>query len=267
MIISISFLILYSKGLLLILCMMSLLWLVSVLMKNAGIADIFWGIGFAVVNLFYYLASGASGTRSNILLILVTVWGFRLAGHLAIRNLGKPEDFRYQKFRHQYGEKRYWWVSFFQVFLLQGLLMWLISAPFTGTHLNRQQAELNVFDLLAFLLWVIGFAFEAGGDRQLASFRARPANRGKLLDTGFWRYTRHPNYFGDAAVWWAFGLFSVAAGNVLPLLSSLLMTILLVRISGVALLEKTLRDNKPGYREYMEKTSPFIPWFPKKPKQ
>jgi len=254
----------YFSGLLIIVMAMTLLWLVSVFLKNASIVDPFWGLGFVIAGVFYFYTTDGLETRKLIVLTLLTIWGLRLSIYLGLRNLGKGEDFRYQQFRKDYGEKRYWWISFFQVFLLQGVLLWLISAPLLGAQFYSGGSILNYFDYAAIIIWIIGFSFEAGGDYQLARFKSDPNNKGKVLNTGFWKYTRHPNYFGDAAVWWAYGLFSVAAGSYLPLLSSLLMTLLIVKVSGVSLLEKTLKNTKPQYKEYVEKTSSFFPWFPKK---
>jgi steroid 5-alpha reductase family enzyme len=197
-------------------------------------------------------------------MILVALWGLRLSVYLAIRNIGSGEDFRYVQFRRKYGENRYWWVSFFQTFLLQGILMWLISAPLLGAQYYGTNISLNVLDYIAIALWVIGFIFEAGGDYQLARFKSDASNKGKVLNTGLWRYTRHPNYFGDSSVWWGFGLLCLAAGSYFPALGSLLMTALIIKVSGVVLLEKSLKEQKPQYREYIEKTSAFLPWFPKK---
>jgi steroid 5-alpha reductase family enzyme len=141
--------------------------------------------------------------------------------------------------------------------------MWLISAPILGAQFYGQDRYLNFTDYFGMVLWLIGFVFEAGGDFQLAAFRANPLNRGKVLDTGFWHYTRHPNYFGDSMVWWGYGFFCLGAGSWLPVLGSVLMTALIIKVSGVALLEKSLKSQKPQYQEYVEKTSAFFPWFPK----
>ena len=254
----------WTQALLLIIIMMSVLWIVSVVLRNVSIVDLFWGPGFVAASLFYFLNTDGFYTRKVILLALVAIWGFRLFGYLSWRNAGKGEDFRYREFRKKYGEKNYWWISFFQVFLLQGILMWLISAPLLGAQFYDHSAKINIFDIAGIVFWLIGFLFEAGGDFQLTMFRADPANKGKILDKGFWQYTRHPNYFGDTSVWWGYGLFCIAAGNYWAVLGSVLMTILIIRVSGVVLLEKSLKENKPGYREYAEKTSSFIPWFPKK---
>jgi steroid 5-alpha reductase family enzyme len=253
----------YVTALLVILAMITLLWLVSVIMKNASIVDLFWGFGFVVTAMVYFLNTEGFETRKIVLTTLVAIWGLRLSIYLTWRNAGKGEDFRYQKFRKDYGEHRYWWVSFFQVFLLQGLLMWLISAPLLGAQFYPGE-RLGILDFIGIIFWIVGFAFEAGGDIQLARFKADANNRGKVLDKGFWRYTRHPNYFGDTAVWFGYGFICLSAGSYLPVLGSVLMAALIIRVSGVALLEKTLKESKPEYQEYIRRTSAFIPWFPKK---
>jgi len=244
--------------------LMSVLWLISVIIKNVSIVDIFWGFGFVITSLFYFLMSDGFDTRKVLITIMVAVWGLRLSFYLGWRNIGKGEDYRYRNFRKDYGENRYWWISFFQVFLLQGILMWLISAPLLGAQYYNQNNQLNIFDYAGFGFWLIGIMFEAGGDYQLARFRSDPSKKGKVLDSGFWRYTRHPNYFGDSAAWWGYGLICLAAGSYLPIAGSLLMTAMIIKVSGVALLEKSLKEQKPQYREYIERTSAFFPWFPKR---
>lgn len=247
-----------------IMAMMLILWGISVFIKNVSIVDLFWGFGFVLTSAFYFLNTEGTGIRKIILMSLVAIWGLRLSIYLSWRNYGKGEDFRYRQFRKNYGEKRYWWLSFFQTFLLQGILMWLISAPLLGAQFYDQTRQLNILDYAGIALWLTGFMFEAGGDYQLAIFKADPANKGKVLDSGFWRYTRHPNYFGDSAIWWGYALICMAAGSYIPVLGSVLMTALIIKVSGVALLEKSLMEQKPQYREYIEKTSTFLPWFPKK---
>jgi steroid 5-alpha reductase family enzyme len=259
-----SFFQIYLQAFLVIMVVMTALWIVSIIIKNVSIVDIFWGFGFVIACGFYFINSPGNEARKIILLSLVSIWGLRLSLYLAWRNLGKGEDFRYREFRRKYGEKRYWWISFFQTFLLQGILMWLISAPLLGAQFYGNDVPPGFIDSAGIIIWLIGFAFEAGGDIQLALFKADPANKGQVLSKGFWHYTRHPNYFGDSAVWWGYGLICIASGSYLPALSSLLMTALIIKVSGVALLEKTLKEAKPQYREYIEKTSSFIPWFPKK---
>lgn len=255
---------LFLHAFLIILVLVTLLWLWSVIIKNVSIVDLFWGFGFVVVNAFYALMSGELNARKIIMLMLVSVWGLRLSIYLAWRNIGKGEDFRYKEFRKKYGPERYWWFSFFQTFLLQGILIMIVSLPLLGVNVASNSNVLNVMDYVGVLLWLIGFMFEAGGDFQLSRFKQNPENKGKVLNTGFWKYTRHPNYFGDSAVWWAYALFSIAAGSYWQTVGSVIMTLLIIKVSGVALLEKTLNNTKPQYREYIQKTNSFFPWFPKK---
>ena len=256
----------YFRGLMLIIFLITMLWLWSVYLKDVSIVDAFWGCGFVILAIYYFFTTPSSELhpRKILVLVLVGIWGLRLSLYLLIRNWGKPEDFRYQKFRNDYGAHRYWWFSFFQVFLLQGILLWIISAPLLSTQYFSSSNPLNYFDYLAIMVWVIGFLFETLGDDQLSKFKSNPANKNKVLNTGLWKYTRHPNYFGDAAIWWSFGLFSIASGSYLPLISCLIMNVLLLKVSGVVLLERTLTNSKPKYKEYMEKTPAFFPWFPKK---
>ncbi|WP_042367598.1 DUF1295 domain-containing protein [Bacteroides neonati] len=255
---------LFLQASLIILALFTLLWLLSVQLKNVSIVDLFWGVGFVVVNTFYVWMSGDLTPRKILMLVLVTIWGMRLSIYLTWRNKGKGEDFRYKEFRRKYGTERYWWISFFQTFLLQGVLTMLISLPLLGVSMGNQSDALAVLDYLGILVWLVGFTFEAGGDYQLSRFKNNPQNKGKVLSYGFWKYTRHPNYFGDSAVWWAYGIFSIAAGNYWQVLGSVIMTLLIIKVSGVALLEKTLNHTKPQYNEYVRKTNSFFPWFPKK---
>lgn len=244
--------------------MMLILWIVSILNKNVSIVDLFWGIGFIVACSVYYIKTEGFELRKTILLCMVFIWGLRLSIYLMWRNRGKGEDFRYQNFRKTYGANRYWWISLFQTFLLQGFIMWLVSAPLLGAQYYSQHYQLNVFDVAGVFVWFTGLLFESIGDIQLALFKKDPANKGKVLDKGLWRYTRHPNYFGDAVVWCGYALICIAAGSYIPVLGSVLMIVLIIRVSGVVLLEKTLKESKSGYKEYAEKTSAFIPWFSKK---
>jgi steroid 5-alpha reductase family enzyme len=258
-----QFLHIYFLAFAAIMSMMTLLWLISVKIRNVSIVDLFWGFGFVVASVVYFITTEGLEARKILLMTMVSIWGLRLSIYLAWRNIGKGEDFRYQKFRKDFGEDRYWWYSFFSVFLLQGVLMWLISAPLLGAQFYEGN-ELGILDFMGVAIWMIGFVFESGGDIQLARFKADVTNKGKVLDTGFWHYTRHPNYFGDAAVWFGYALICLSAGSYWPVLGSVLMTALIIKVSGVALLEKTLNTTKPGYHEYVRRTSAFIPWFPRK---
>jgi steroid 5-alpha reductase family enzyme len=242
------------------------IWLVSLTLRNASIVDVFWGLGFALLAVLYFVAVDGFVDRKILVGTLVAVWGLRLSLHILWRNWGNEEDYRYRAWRDKAGDK-FWWVSFFQVFLLQGALLWLISAPILAAQFYGSPDELTVVDLLGALVWGVGFFFEAVGDWQLARFKANPANKGEVMQSGLWRYTRHPNYFGDATVWW--GYFVIAAGTVHGLwtfFSPVLMTLLLLRVSGVALLERAQVQTKPQYRAYVESTSAFLPWFPGQPR-
>jgi steroid 5-alpha reductase family enzyme len=259
-----SFVEAYLIGLGVVFGLMALLWVLSLALRDSSIVDPFWGTGFVIANWVYFaLTPDGFPARKWLISVLVTIWGLRLSIHLLRRNWGKGEDFRYRKWREESGAQ-WWWRSFFKVFALQGVLLWLISAPLLAAQIRPTPAHLTVLDFLAVVVWAIGFFFEAAGDLQLTRFRANPANRGKVLDTGVWRYSRHPNYFGDAAQWWGYYLFAAAGGGFWTIWSPILMTLMLLRVSGVALLEKTLTTTKPGYKEYVESTSAFVPWFPRR---
>ncbi|HNE04206.1 MAG TPA: DUF1295 domain-containing protein [Anaerolineales bacterium] len=250
---------------LIILVLMLLLWLYSLAIKNSSIVDIFWGTGFVIT--FWataWIGATALSTRVLLLGVLVTLWGLRLSLYIFSRNHGHPEDFRYAKWREEAGSA-WWWRSFFKVFLLQGVIMWVIAIPLIAAQTSTPSPfKCECTDYTGAALWLVGFIFEAGGDWQLARFKKDPANKGKLLTTGLWSLTRHPNYFGDAAQWWGFWLLAFANGAWWTFFSPLIMTYLLMRVSGVTLLENTLTKTKPGYEEYMARTSAFFPWFPKK---
>jgi steroid 5-alpha reductase family enzyme len=244
----------------------TLLWLLSLALRNASIVDIAWGPGFFVASVVYALLSedGWSG-RQYLVLALVGIWSARLAGYIFSRNAGHGEDYRYQKMREAAGGA-FWWRSLLTVFFLQGALMWVISAPLLVAIHSDEPDSLFVTDFAGAAVWALGVTFEAVGDAQLARFKADPANKGKVMDRGLWRYTRHPNYFGEATLWW--GYFVIAAGTpwgVAAIFAPALMTFLLVRVSGVALLERTIKKRRPGYEEYERNTSAFVPLPPRRP--
>lgn len=242
----------------------TLVWLISLWKRDASIVDIFWGLGFVLVAWIARAVGPEAVWRQTLLLALVTLWGVRLGGYIFWRARGHGEDYRYREMRKNHGEA-FWWRSYGLVFLLQGALIIVISAPHLLTQTSPMETTPRWSDGLGLLLFAIGFAFEAGGDWQLARFKADPANRGKVLDSGFWAWTRHPNYFGDAVVWWGFFVLALAApGAWWTLPAPILMNLLLLKVSGVALLEKTIVERRPQYREYIESTSAFIPWPPKK---
>ena len=255
----------YGLAALTIWVLMTLMWLISIKIKNSSIVDIIWGFGYVLVNwVVFFVTPQEFMARKWIIAILVTIWGLRLTTHIFLRNKGKPEDFRYAAWREEHG-KNWWWYSYLKTFMLQGTLMFIISAPIIHTHATGTPARIGILEVLGILVWGIGFFFEAVGDLQLEHFKKDPKNKGKLLNTGVWHYTRHPNYFGDAAQWW--GFYLIAAGSTLGYLtifSPIIMTFFLIKVSGVAMLERSMVDKKPGYKAYMQTTNAFIPWIPKK---
>jgi len=239
------------------------LWLVSLARRDASLVDIWWGPGFGMLASIAWALAPVSSPRGALLLALVWAWGLRLGVYLAWRNLGKGEDPRYAAMRRRHGD-RFGLVSLGTVFGLQGVLQWFVALPVLVAILVPGDRPLGALDALGAALFAVGLAFEAVGDLQLARFRGDPANRGRVLDTGLWRWTRHPNYFGDCVVWW--GLFAIAASTPhAPFLvpSPVLMTFLLLRVSGVALLERSLQRTKPEYADYVARTSAFFPRPPR----
>lgn len=236
------------------------LWGVSVARRDVSIVDIFWGAGFALIAWVAYLQAAAPTARGLLVAILATIWGGRLALYLGWRNHGQPEDHRYQAMRAKTGPS-FVWKSLYIVFGLQGLLMLVISLPLQAA-MAADAPPLGPIEAAGALLWAVGLGFETVGDAQLARFKADPANRGKVMDRGLWRYTRHPNYFGDFCIWWGFYLL---AARVAPwtALSPALMSVLLLRVSGVTLLERTITARRPEYAEYIRRTPAFFPWRPR----
>jgi steroid 5-alpha reductase family enzyme len=250
----------FGQGLLLILTLLTLLWIGSLIIKDASIIDSFWGLGFVILAWFYYFKTADSQSfRALVLCILVTLWGVRLALHIYIRNHGQGEDYRYQAMRAEHG-KSFWWISYLRVYLLQGFLLWIIAAPLLIGQISIVN-NLQLTDYLGIIIWIVGFLFEAIGDWQLVQFKKNPENKGKVMNTGLWKYTRHPNYFGDAFLWWGYYLFTFSAGGYWTIISPILMTFLLMRVSGVALLEKKLVETKPQYADYVRNTPAFFPRF------
>ena len=242
---------------------MVLLWIVSLLKKNAAIVDIFWGLGFVVVGWASAINVDHVSSLGKVILALVTLWGLRLSLYLGIRNHGKPEDFRYVAMRKHYGA-RFPIISLFTVFLLQGAIMMVVSLP-VQIALSDAQASLSMTTYVGVALFTLGIFFEAVGDWQLAKFKRNPQNAGQVMQTGLWKYTRHPNYFGDTCVWWGIGVAALGASfGWCGLAGSLLMNFFLVRVSGVPMLERSMTKRRPGYDEYKRRTSSFVPRPPKK---
>jgi steroid 5-alpha reductase family enzyme len=238
------------------------LWGVSLWRRDASVADPAWGPGFVGVALVATFAGGGPpGPRAWLALACVGAWGLRLGVHLLRRNLAHGEDRRYVAMRETHGA-RFRWVSLFTVFLLQGALLWVVSLPLQVAA--RSEGALGALDAVALLVFLAGLAFEVAADAQLAAFRADPASRGRVLDHGVWAWSRHPNYFGDALLWWGLGGFALAAGAWPALLGPALMTLLLRRVSGVTLLEKDIAERRPGYAAYVRDVPPFVPRWPRR---
>lgn len=250
----------YAGGLAVGLMLAIAAWLVSIARCDVSMVDSLWPLFFLGLTVTYLSLSPALAERAYLLLFLVTVWAVRLSVFVTLRNWGEPEDRRYRAMRAD-NEPGFWHKSLYMVFGLQAILAWIISLPLLGTVLGA--TPLGGLDFAAVALWLIGFGFEAIGDQQLAHFKADPANRGKVLDTGLWRFTRHPNYFGEACLWWGFYLFAVAAGAWWTIIGPLLLTFLLLRVSGVALLEQDMGTRRPAYRDYIRRTNAFFPRPPK----
>ncbi len=238
------------------------LWMVSVRVRDVSIVDVFWGMGFVLLAWRTAFLAEGFAPREFLIVSLTTLWGLRLAFYLFKRKHGKPEDHRYAAMRQEHGH-RFWWVSLFTVFLLQGVILWLISLPVQVGQVSPTPHHMTLFDRIGFLLWLIGFAFESAADAQMARFKANPANHGKIMRSGLWALTRHPNYFGESLMWW--GMYCIALstpGSVWTIVSPILITFLLLRVSGVTMLEKAMLGRGPEYRDYMESTSAFFPWLP-----
>lgn len=234
-------------------------YIVGVIIKNASIIDIGWGPGFVLIALIGFIQN--ISLHSAVVTALVSVWGLRLGYHIFKRNYAKPEDFRYANFRREWG-KVYYVRSYFQLFMFQAVMMFLISLAFI--YANNSGVILNIpLVIIGIIVWLTGFLFEVIGDNQLKRFISDKSNKGKLINTGLWKYTRHPNYFGEAVLWW--GIFIIAVSYGAPwftIISPVTITILVRYVSGVPMLEKRLKK-KDGYEDYVKSTSIFIPRFPK----
>ena len=245
----------------LLLAMALAAWAVATARCNAGLVDIAWSLFFLAAALVYACGGSHDGPRAWLMLALVACWALRLAIHLALRNWGAPEDHRYRAIRAR-NEPGFAWKSLYLVFGLQAVLAWLISAPLAGAIASA--SPLGAFDAAGAALAAFGIAFESTADAQLARFRADPASAGRVLDRGLWRYTRHPNYFGEFCVAWGFYLLALGAGAWWTLFAPLLMSFLLLRVSGVVLLEKDIGERRPAYRDYVARTNAFFPGPPRR---
>ena len=235
-------------------------WVLSVLKRDASIVDSVWSLLILSCAIAYATNFAFGGPRVLWVLSLVTLWALRLATYITWRNWGEDEDRRYQAIRAR-NQPHFAWKSLYLVFGLQAVLAWLVSAPLLAATAGA--APLNGLDAAGLCLVMFGLAFETAGDWQLARFRAEIANRGLVMDRGLWRYTRHPNYFGEFCVWWGFFLIALAAGGWWAIVSPLLMSVLLLKVSGVTLLEKDMAERRPAYRDYIARTNAFFPGAPR----
>lgn len=240
---------------------MTVVFLIAILAKDNSIVDVGWGPGFILVAVVTFFLRPGFEARHVLITVLVLIWGLRLATHIFLRNWGRGEDFRYAKWRKDWGR---WFIprSFFQVFMLQGIFMLLISSPTILVNRSRERG-LTMLDALGGLVWLTGFLFEAVGDYQLKRFKQKPESRGKIMAAGLWKYTRHPNYFGEAVLWWGIWLVALSVDSGwAAIISPLTISFLLLKVSGVAMLEKRYAGNEE-FAAYARRTNSFFPWFPK----
>ena len=250
----------YLWGLIAILIAAVATWIVSIVKRDVSIVDGLWAAMFLIAAVTYTYTVEDAEPRAVIVLVMVALWAVRLSGYITWRNWGEEEDFRYQRIRAN-NQPGFAFKSLYIVFGLQGVIGWLVSVPLLAAIVSP--AAFTGLDYIGIGVWLVGMVFETLGDYQLARFKRDPANRRKVLDGGLWRYTRHPNYFGEAVLWWGFYLMAASAGAWWTIFAPLLMTYLLVRVSGVALLEKDIAQRRPAYREYIRQTNAFLPWRPR----
>jgi steroid 5-alpha reductase family enzyme len=238
-------------------------YIVSLVIKRGDIADTFWGLGFASIGLVTYWRIHSFALSWAIFgMLMPLVWGLRLSHYIFWRNHGKPEDFRYATWRREWGSQ-YLLRSFLQIWCLQGVLLWLVSMP-VAFSAAQSETDCPMLAVAGIVVWAIGLGFEAVGDAQLARWRIHPSNRGKIIDVGLWHYTRHPNYFGEVLLWWGVYLFAASfTGGWKTLVGPLTITVLILKVSGIPMLEKKY-EGRPDFEAYKKRTSAFFPWFPKR---
>jgi steroid 5-alpha reductase family enzyme len=239
----------------------TLIYIVALIKKDFSIVDITWGIGFLIVMVIGQIYLKKTDTRSIILSLMVLVWALRLSIYLFIRSKGRDEDFRYKKMRTTWGE----WANiraYFQIFILQGIILLIISSPIIFI-LENSNSPLKESDFFGIIIFFIGLFFESIADYQVMKFKSNPANKGEILMEGLWKYSRHPNYFGEFLIWWGIFFLSMADGPVFySLIGPLVLTFLLMKVSGVPMLEEKYKGNAE-YLSYQKRTNAFFPWFPK----
>lgn len=254
----------YIDTLLVLLAFFFIVFLIAQAKKNNGLVDIAWGLGYVVVAIFTYFAAGAMTERATIVSILVLLWGLRLAYYLFRRNWSKAEDYRYVNMRKRWGTTKSKYIKMFlNVYMLQLVLLFIIAQPIITVN-RSTETGLGLLDYIGLAIWIFGYIFEVVGDHQLKTFIGKPENKGRLMKYGLWKYTRHPNYFGEATMWWGIYIISISvSGGWTGFYSPLLITLLLLFVSGVPLLEKKYKDH-PEWPVYESQTSKFIPMPQKK---
>jgi len=238
---------------------MNIIFFLSLLKKDNSIIDIAWGLGFIVIALLILAIDGGYFARQLLITGLIILWGLRLSSNIFLRNSGRPEDFRYKAWRKMW-KKNFFLHSYFKIFILQGIVMFFVSIPIVLVN-SSSKTGLFVLDYIGLSVWLVGFFFESVGDYQLRVFSQNKKNKGKILQSGLWKFTRHPNYFGESVMWWGIFIIALSVENgFVAIMSPVLITYLLVYVSGIPLLEKKYKGNKK-YEKYKEKTSSFIPFL------
>ena len=249
----------FFGGLVVAIIAFSVLWGVSLVLKNAGIVDIFWGPGFVLLGVVYARHRPRRTLRQGI----GWSWPWSPCGPCGLRstsafaNAGAGEDFRYRKWREESGGN-FWWVSFFKVFLLQAVVLWIVSSPLLLAHLGGSR-PIGIIGGLGLVLWCCGFVYETVADWQLQRFKRNPANAGRVMRSGLWSLSRHPNYFGETVLWWGIALVTLPVGGWLSLIGPIMTTYLLLKVSGVALLDSAMVERRPEYVDYIASTPAFVP--------
>ena len=248
-----------SNGLVAVFILMTTGWGISVVRKNVNIVDSLWGLGFVLIAFVTGWRSDGYAGRNVLVMTMSAIWGLRLSGYLTWRNWGQPEDHRYGAWREKSGGS-FWWVSLFKVFWLQAVFLWTISLVLQKAQLSPLPARLTLLDAMGAIVWAVGFFFEALGDFQLARFKADPANRGRVMDRGLWALSRHPNYFGEFLIWWGFFLVALSTtGGWWTVVCPVIVCLVLLKMTGVPLTEAALKQRRPDYQAYIERTSAFFP--------
>ena len=251
---------LYLDALTIIVLLAVMTWLYSVYRRDVSIVDSLWSLMFLAAGFIYLVNSTDATPRALFVFCLLALWALRLSIHLTVRNHGQPEDRRYKEIRRN-NEPNFAVKSLYIIFGLQGLLAWVISVPLLFALSSDR--GFHWLDLPALLLWLTGFIFETVADWQLYRHKKQSIGNGEVMRSGLWAYTRHPNYFGEFCIWWSFYLFAIPAGGMLTFYAPLLMSILLLKVSGVVMMEKDISNRRPGYRDYIKSTNAFFPGQPR----